>query len=260
MSESRRAGSWNELVDLLFEGSWDESLRRIRSPFAYRGVSDAAFELETGLRRLTGRDTEAHLVRNFRKYARRSVDPGDSIWNWLAVGQHYGLPTRLLDWSFSPYVALHFVTANLEQYDTDGVVWAVNFRETNRRLPDRLRDVLEAEGSDVFTAEMLDRVASSLADLERLSDQPFMVFLEPPSLDDRIVNQAALFSLLSDASASPSRWLEEEPGVARAILVPAALKWEIRDRLDQANITERVLFPGLEGLSAWLRRYYWPKA
>ena len=37
------------------------------------------------------------------------------------------------------------------------------------------------------------------------------------------------------------------------------MKWEIRDKLDQANINERVLFPDLDGLSRWLTRYYWPK-
>ena len=47
--------------------------------------------------------------------------------------------------------------------------------------------------------------------------------------------------------------------MARRIVIPAALKWEVRDKLDQANVNERVLVPELEGLSRWLRRYYLPR-
>jgi hypothetical protein len=46
------------------------------------------------------------------------------------------------------------------------------------------------------------------------------------------------------------------PRLWRKIIVPAEIKWEVRDKLDQANITERTLFPGLDGLSRWLRRNY----
>jgi hypothetical protein len=41
-------------------------------------------------------------------------------------------------------------------------------------------------------------------------------------------------------------------------VIPASLKWEVRDELDQANVTERVVFPGLDDLSRWLWRYYTP--
>jgi hypothetical protein len=82
------------------------------------------------------------------------------------------------------------------------------------------------------------------------------VFLEPPSLDDRIINQAALFSFMSTPDALMDDWLAARPEAWRRVVVPAELKWEVRDRLDQINLTERVLFPGMDGLSSWLARYY----
>jgi len=51
---------------------------------------------------------------------------------------------------------------------------------------------------------------------------------------------------------------DDHPELHRRITLPATLKWEVRDKLDQANINERVLFPGLDGLSRWLARYYTP--
>jgi len=64
--------------------------------------------------------------------------------------------------------------------------------------------------------------------------------------------------VLPNAGKAMDDWLRERPRPWRRIVIPAELKGEIRDKLDQANITERVLFPGLDGLSCWLRRHYSP--
>ena len=257
-----RVSSWIELQEHLYRRSWREELRRHRSDFAYRGEGDAARDLMTSLARLGGdyARLESHLLRNFRRYARRQAVPEDTVWNWLAVGKHHGLPTRLLDWSHSPYVALHFATCDVEERDLDAVVWMVDYVRAHELLPERLRQLLADEGSNVFTVEMLGDVAASLSELDGLAGDDVVVFFEPPSLDDRIVNQYALFSLMSSANAQLDEWLREHPDLYERIVVPADLKWEVRDKLDQANVTERVLFPGLDGLSAWLTRYYTPRS
>lgn len=253
--------SWAELLDELYAGSWRTGLRRFRSSFVYRGHASASDDLRSSLSRLgVARDLEGHMLRNFRKYAHREAVPYDSVWNWLAVAQHHGLPTRLLDWTYSPFVALHFATERPDTYDRDGMVWCVNFSQTNRHLPDVLRRKLASEGADAFTAESLAAVASTLGEFDALSTSEFVAFFEPPSLDDRIVNQFALFSLASSPDVRLDAWLATHPDAYRTIRIPASLKWEIRDKLDQANISERVLFPGLDGLSRWLKRYYSPKA
>jgi hypothetical protein len=257
-----RAESWLHLQELLFAEGWNEELGRFRSDLVYRGEGRAANELTTSLQRLGGpyARLERHLLRNFRKYAHRDAVPTETVWDWLALAKHHGLPTRLLDWSHSPYVALHFCTVNRLLYHEDAAVWLVDYVRAAEHLPRPLRGVLQDEGSNSFTAEMLVRAATSLAELDRLAeDEDFAVFYEPPSLDDRIVNQFAVFSLMSGAEVRLDEWLETRPDLVRRVLVPAGLKWEVRDKLDQANVTERVLFPGLDGIAAWLTRQYSPR-
>jgi hypothetical protein len=259
-----RPRSWTELVEQLYAGSWNPDIGRFRSPFAFRGLASTAHDLSNSLIRLAsgGSDItklELSLVRNFRKYAHaQTASPVDAVWHWLALGQHHGLPTRLVDWTYSPFVALHFATMRPRDYDCDGVVWCVNFVESNRLLPARLKAILEAEGSDTFTVEMLSEFPTLRA-FDSLGREPFVIFMEPPSLDARIVNQFALFSLMPTPSSRLDHWLESHPDLYRRVVVPAALKWEVRDKLDQANINERTLFPGLDGLSRWLERYYLPR-
>ena len=254
------ATSWADLQELLFRDTWDGGLGRFRSPFVYRGQRSKNYLLSTSLQRLGGefQDLEHHLLRNFRKYARDTgpqLPATGSIWDWLALAQHHGLPTRLLDWTYSPYVALHFATDDLHAYDQDGIIWALNYVRAADQLPPALREALAREGSNVFTSELLAPVSDSLRNLEGLQAEPFVLFLEPPSLDARIVHQFALFSLMNSATSVLHEWLAGHPELFFRVVIPAALKWEVRDKLDQAGITERVLMPGLGGLSRWLHRH-----
>jgi hypothetical protein len=259
-----RARSWAELLDQLYAGSWSPALQRHRSPFAFRGMTCATHDLSNSLVRLAAERSdvstlEQSLLRNFRKYAHGDAADGvHSIWHWLAVAQHHGLPTRLVDWTYSPFVALHFAVEHPADFGMDGAIWCVNFVAANHLLPRRLKTILEQEHSDTLTVEMLDGFAT-LGAFDALSRETFVVFIEPPSLDARILNQFALFSLMSSPSASMDAWLHQHPDLCRRVIVPAELKWEVRDKLDQANVSERTLFPGLDGLSRWLERYYMPR-
>ena len=265
----------------LFRGSWNESIRRFRSPFVFRGLSDQSYRLFTSLIRLEGRyeKLEKHLLRSFRKYGQDMAQKCSSIWHLLAIAQHYGLPTRLMDWTYSPYVALHFATANHEKYKLDGVIWVVNYQKAHSQLPNELKEHLHTEGAQAFTVELLSVLFREMRS-ENLSGEDysfhdvirsleafdrhkkfgeFLLFFEPPSMDERIVNQYGLFSVMPNSQRAIDDWLQNHPDYYRRIIIPAKLKWEFRDKLDQCNITERVLFPGLDGLSSYLRRYYSPR-
>jgi len=261
--------SWEHALNVLYAESWRPDIKRFKSSFVFRGLDRSDYKLVTTLQRLAKNDPhwiprlEKHLLRNFKKYAHRDVVSKDTVWHWLAIAQHHGLATRLLDWTYSPLVALHFATANMQYIQADGLIWMVDIYQVQQEMPLSLRTQLQDVGSASFDIEML---SSSKLDPwklmtypDQLSEDGFLIFFEPPSMDDRIINQFGLFSILSDPQASSDDWFLNRPHLCRKIIIPGDKKWEIRDKLDQANITERVLFPGLDGLSDWLNRNYFSR-
>lgn len=253
--------NWIELQNLLFENR-TKGIDRYRSEYLYRGVSNIQYGLETSIQRLgtIPSKMESHLIRNFKKYSpiNTLIDNYNNIWNWISLGQHHGLPTRFLDWTYSPNIALHFLTENIAHYDKDGVIWRVNYINIKKYYPENIQKYLDINSILALgTDDLVKLIGKEYEDVITYSknNKNCLIFFEPPSIDDRIVNQFALFSLMLDVDSNKKTFLEEH-GLLEKIIIKKELKWEIRDKLDQANITERVIYPGLDGISKWITRWY----
>lgn len=95
----------------------------------FRGQGRAEWGLEPFIARSAGDPIETEFVyyKRFLQNASRIIDqiPLDE-WGWLFLMQHYGIPTRLLDWSENPLVALYFAVSNLDHSDSDGSLYVMN--------------------------------------------------------------------------------------------------------------------------------------
>jgi len=95
------------------------------SGFVFRGHANAQWALLPAIDRLAdARESEHELLERFKEEARSLIkDEPDTDWDWLALAHHHGLPTRLLDWTRNPLVALFFAQID-ELADTESAVWA----------------------------------------------------------------------------------------------------------------------------------------
>jgi hypothetical protein len=256
---------WKELDRLLWKGSFDYASNKYRPRIAFRGLSQNYGNLQTGIQRLGGpgsqldADTlvkkERRLIDSFRMYAYEYFPSGASDWDVLLLAQHYRLPTRLLDWTSSPYIALFFATEDISQDGKDGIVWCVYRLKTNTLLPSPFKEMIESQDGGLFYAETLKDRFQRLKQFDECS-RDALVWFEPPSLSPRIVNQYAFFSVMPGVDNLQSEWFEKHPDFHWIVPIPAGLKKEIRERLQVMNVTQRVMYPGLEGIAQWLKAYY----
>lgn len=266
MSKVQEIKDFQSIWSLISDQVYDNKINRYRSSFLYRGMPNVGFHLVTSLSRnckSKAFEIEKSILRNFTKYA-SIEDPTlvSSVWRQLIIGQHHGLPTRLLDWTFSPLIALHFATSgeSFSQMDeNDCVIWRIDIEEIHSRLPGRYRKQLEKESSYLFTVEMLDNLVQSLSEYDTDMDDRSMILIEPPSIDQRIINQYSYFSIVPRDVTNIEDFLEKNTVHTIKYVIDRSLKWRIRDMLDQLNVNERILFPGLDGLTAMIKRHYYVK-
>ena len=253
-----RIRNWDELQSVVFENVWEPSIMRYRNSRVYRGMADCEWALTPTLNRSCAHDLslEKMIVRSFVKYGYAELQGCNSFWELIAMGQQFGLPTRLLDWTYSPLVAAHFATEDVSQYDRDGVIWCVDTNDVNKELPTPLKTRLEEQKGNIFARDILEEVAHDFKALQSISETPFALFFEPASTVNRIANQYALFSVVSD----PKVTLLDLPvsDTFTKLVIDRHAKLEIRDKLDYINISERMIYPGLDGICKWIARRYAP--
>ena len=193
----------DHLYELLNEQEFRTDLKRNRNLFVYRGQPDASFKLTTSLARNCKdkqKALEPCMLRNFTKYAvleEPSIE--NSVWRQMIFGQHHGLPTRLLDWSFSPLIALHFSVTENDMEDMekrDSCVWRTDIHELHDLLPDKYKEISAKYNTTVFSVDMLAEACESLDMYDKDMGASSMLMIEPPSVDVRIVNQYSFFSVI----------------------------------------------------------------
>lgn len=241
----------------------DPATGRRRGSGVYRGAADASWPLYTSLDVLGGTspphtkaDLEEYILRSFVRYSRPYfTTPPVNDWEVLVAAQHHGLPTRLLDWTYSPLVAAHFATVESDGA-SDRAVWRLDWKAVHKRfqLPDLALLIQDLEG--MMGSER--RFTPSALFAMPPGTRPFACMLEPPSLDVRIVAQSAAFTLCSDKRRPFDAFLEAHDlaGSLTKLVIPAADRGRIRDQLDLVSVDERRLFPDLDGVAEHLKRYY----
>ena len=199
-----------------------------RGRWVSRGHSKVKYSLKPYVGRApsTSRDRqkfEKSLFNMFCREAREYLDPcPSSDWEWLAVAQHHGLPTRLLDWSDNPLVALYFAVQKHD--DCDGKFFALYMptqapRKTLKKSPFEIKSPVK---------------------------------YRPSIVTPRIRAQEGLFIVCSDIENSLKDTLELERWKEQTI--KADQKREIRYSLFRLGLHASSLFPGVDGLSerlAW---------
>lgn len=266
MIQETRISTLEDLMPLLSEQEYRPELGRNRSGYLYRGMPDSSYRMVTSLSRCCKglqKTLEPAILNNFAKYAvREDQTVMQSIWLQMITGQHNGLPTRLLDWTHSALVALHFAMTeeNLAEMDAhDCIVWRIDMNEQIKHLPEKYRLAVGREQTTMFSVQMMNKLAPTLDQYDEDMGDHSMVIIEPPSTNNRIIMQYSFFSAIPSEMTDIEKFLNDHTGNTVKYIIDRNLRWRVRDMLDSLNISERMLFPGLDGLSKWIARHYYVK-
>ena len=187
----RRLDSWEEFLELITDSPY--------SNWAFRGQSDARWGLSSTLSRTfcnigvhprAWGEQEERIVRIFKRKAHhflgQAPDAADEF-QWLALMQHHGAPTRLLDFTWSPYVAAFFA---LENATGEAAVWALN------PVPISYVEKQTIQGGrEIAPPEMNPRAEGNLRRYFWSGSIPFLWVGEPQVMNRRLIAQSGTFAI-----------------------------------------------------------------
>jgi len=258
---------------------------QLQDSWVFRGQAKAAWDLETTLDRHTSweiknktsylyerhaADYERKLLSGFQLRAHHymSHPPGEAeLMDWLALMQHYGGPTRLLDWTRSPYVALYFAVREGDPGKRSAAVWAIDRDWIRRELAKKFDTPLsDADWSARVSNYSNDILRKQLAGEESSEDPKNMIVVPatPKRENERMAAQQGVFlcnlNLVYPLDSALMRMIKcddksDKPPVRKLIVGPRQQIPFLRE-LKRMNISAASLFPDLEGftrsLGEWL--------
>lgn len=272
--------------------SWEQIFQLDKyflSPFIFRGQSNSEWELNTSLERTISKfklntytndytTEERWMLHEFKRkshlYLKHNIDFKDHF-EWLAIMQHHGAPTRLLDFTYSIFVASYFAVIDS---NTNAAIWAINRHIIRDNLVDnydlnyKKRDILKDEVNNIhieFANSFISRkyskdykYPSAVIPLEpkllneRLSRQQGLFLMPSNPEEDFIANLLAVFKInelnFEDVEIEDLIKLSKKGGAKIQIIkieIPSKIHNEIVRYLREMNITSESVFPGLDGLA-----------
>lgn len=182
-------------------------------------------------------ELEEVLLDTFKKRALPLVrQEPRSDFEWLILGQHYGLPTRCLDWTDNPLAALFFAVEDAEN-EKDGVVWSL--------IP--------------FGSKITYGKSYTLDEGWRRNSRNSIVLYYPPHFSPRMTAQQACITVHSlPEDREEFNPLEKSLGLDTELwkyIIPAESKESLKNELESIGMTYYTLYPDLEGISKSIVRF-----